>query len=232
MRLDIKYLHTPYVAVEEVPCVASRQRQLRLLPVRDEPNRGDHGDAADGDDGADEEDQEREGHEDDHPMYDIFDPVQLAEAEDCSSVIEPGALLDAEEDGRPVRGEEEEEQHKARGDSKAIVLHPLVGPNDGEDNGVEAAGDRRHHEAAKGVLLRDQQHEARQHELARQLERLPPEVGQLVLLVEEGGRPCQSIRRLGLQRLVAGKKEGRVEDQRAGGPDETTKPMARPVMDS
>ena len=79
-----------------------------------------------------------------------------------------------------------------------VILDPLEGPHDGEHDGVEGADEGRHHEAKEGALLRDQQHEAREHELARQLNRLPPVAFFLVLPVEEAGGPRQGIRPLGL----------------------------------
>ena len=104
--------------------------------------------------------------------------------------------------------------------SQHVILDPLEGPHDGEHDGVEGADEGRYHEADKGSLLRDQQHEAREHELARKLDRLPPVPGRFVLPVEEGGGPGQRSRRLGLQRLVASGEERREEDQRAGGPED------------
>ena len=95
------------MAVEEVPRDAHPDAHLGRLVGRDEADRGSLLGVAGREDGADEEEDQRGADEDEHR---VDDAGQVIEAEDCISVIDPGALLDAEEDGRPVRGEEEEEQ--------------------------------------------------------------------------------------------------------------------------
>ena len=124
---------SPDVAVEEVPREAHHDAQLGGLLGRDEADPGDLGDAAGGDDGADEEEGEHDCNEDDHR---VDNHIEAAEAEDCIGIIDPGALLDAEEDGAPVGAEEEKEKHETGGDGEHVVLDPLVRPHDGECDGV------------------------------------------------------------------------------------------------
>ena len=94
-----------------------------------------------------------------------------------------------------------------------VVPEPLVGLDQGDHDGVARTHEHRHDETNKGVLLLgNQQHEARQKELAGQIGRLPPVPVPFVLPVKEGGGLRQRVRRLGLQRLVACEKKGRVED--------------------
>ena len=105
---------TPDVAVEEVPRDAHPDAHLGRLVGRDEADRGSLLGVAGREDGADEEEDQRGADEDEHR---VDDAGQVIEAEDCISIVDAGALNDSEEDGGPVRGEEEEEEHEASGNS-------------------------------------------------------------------------------------------------------------------
>ena len=66
----------------------------------------------------------------------------------------------------------------------------------------------------------DEEHDAGEKQPAAHLDHLPPEARRLVLAVKESGGPRQSIRRLGLQRVVASGEERREEDQGADRPED------------
>ena len=99
----------PDVAVEEVPLEPVREGQLGQLLGRDEAKRGQLGDATGGEDGTDEEEDEDCA---DQGYHRVDETRQAAEAEDVGGVGSLVPLLDAEENGRPVGAEEEEEEHE------------------------------------------------------------------------------------------------------------------------
>ena len=113
--------------------------------------------------------------------------VSVAPAEDglrCS--FSGDLLLDGVEEAGPARAEEDEQQHEVRRHGEDIILIALVGCRDGEPDGVERADESRRHEAEKVALLRHENHHASQHNLAQQVDGLPPVPTRLVLSVEEG----------------------------------------------
>jgi len=97
------------VAVEED---AHPDAHLGRLVGRDEADLGNLLGEAGRADGADEEEDQRRADEDEHR---VDDAGPIIEAEDCIGIVDAGALH--EEDGRPVCGEEEEEEHEASGNS-------------------------------------------------------------------------------------------------------------------
>ena len=91
---------------------------------------------------------------------------------------------------------------------------------------VDERDDEGEHELQHRARLDDDE-EADEHEAAAHLHQLPPEVGRLVVLVQEGERAAQRRRPLRDDGLARREEEQRVHDQQADGEDCDRRPGRR-----